>query len=170
MLAAVVAFVVLVALTPAGSWWAFTADAVALLAVCILGRLGARHLLRQVRLLAPFLAGFLLLALFAGGERLRPFAEIPGLAWVSLSSEGSRAAGTLVFRAVLGATAGLLLVETLGHLRLLNSLRRARVPTLIVELIGFVLRYSGLLSDWFGRRSIAMASRGYRPRRACSLE
>ncbi len=169
MLAAVVAFVVLVALTPAGAWWAFAANATVLLLLCAVGRVGPGRFLRQMRLLAPFLVSFVLLALFAGGDRVQPFGDPAGLSWVSASSEGSLAAGTLACRAVLGATAGLLLVETLGHLGLLTSLRRMRLPGLIVELIGFVLRYSGLLADWFGRRSVAMASRGYRPRRLADL-
>lgn len=169
MLAAVVAFVVLVAVTPAGAWGSFAANATVLLLVCGVGRIGPRRFLRQMRLLAPFLLSFVLLALFAGGERVRPFGDLAGLSWVSASSEGSLAAGTLACRAVLGATAGLLLVETLGHMGLLAALRRVRLPGLIVELIGFVLRYSGLLADWFGRRSIAMASRGYRPRRLTDL-
>ncbi len=169
MLAAVVAFVVLVALTPPGAWWAFTANAMALLLLCGVGRVGPRRFVRQMRLLAPFLVSFVLLALFAGGDRMQPFGDLRGLSWISASSEGSRAAGTLACRAILGATAGILLVETLGHLGLLTALRRARVPGLIVELIGFVLRYSALLADWFGRRSIAMASRGYRPRRLADL-
>jgi cobalt/nickel transport system permease protein len=169
VLAATVAFVVLVGLTPPGSWWAFVADGAALTVLAALARVGPRHLARRLRVLAPFLVAFLGVAVWAGGPRVRPFDGWPVVESLTVSAQGWVASVTLASRAVLGVTAGVVLVATVSQSELVASARRLRVPALIVEILGFVLRYTDLLADRFAQRSVAMAARGARLRHRSSL-
>lgn len=154
---ALVAFMLVVVATPTRLWWAFVAYAVALAAVVLVSRVPLRHLAPRMLVEVPFVVFAVLMPFVATGERV----EVLGL---SLSGPGLHAAGGLLVKGTLGVLASLTLAATTGADALLRGLQRLRVPSEIVQIMGFMLRYLEVVTGEMGRMLVAMRSRGCEPR------
>lgn len=155
--AAAVAFVFAVAVTPRQAVWAFAVDAAALVAVVAVAGIGPKFVATRLTVILPFVAFAVFIPFVASGERI----EVLG---VALSREGLWGAWNVVAKAVLGATVSILLAGTTEVPRLLTGLSRLRVPAVLTAIANFMVRYLELLAGEVGRMRIAMASRGYDPR------
>lgn len=156
-LVALVGFVIPVAGTPRHAVWAFAVHALLLLAVVVAARLRPRVVLARLTVLVPFLAAAAVLAFIGHGDRT----DVAGL---SLSIDGSWAAWNMTAKAVLGATAGIVVAATTPVPDLLAGLSRLRVPAVLVAIVGFMIRYLDVIADELGRMRTAMAARGHDPR------
>ena len=152
-----VGFMLVVVATPHGSWPAFTAYAVVLLGVVALSRVPPPYLLKRMVVEVPFVVFALLLPFVATGPRT----EVWGL---SVSAAGLAAAGGLLVKATLGVVAALTLAATTEPDDLLRGLQRLRLPDLIVQIMGFMIRYLDVVTGELGRMTVAMRSRGCEPR------
>jgi cobalt/nickel transport system permease protein len=83
---------------------------------------------------------------------------------VSLSEPGLHAAAALLVKGSIGVLAALTLAATTVPQDVLAGLRRLRMPDLIVQIMGFMLRYLDVVTAELGRMTTAMRSRGYDPR------
>lgn len=152
-----VAFMLVVVATP-GRWWqAFVAYAVALLGVVALSRVPPRYLAPRMAVEIPFVVFAVLMPFIATGPRV----EVLGL---SVSEPGLHAAGTLLVKGTLGVLASLTLAATTEADDLLRGLQRLRMPDLIVQIMGFMLRYLDVVVGELRRMLVAMRSRGADPR------
>jgi cobalt/nickel transport system permease protein len=105
----------------------------------------------------PFLVFALLMPLIATGPRT----DVLGL---SLSEPGLVAAWALLAKGTLGVLASLTLAATTEPYELLAGLERLRFPDLLVQIMGFMIRYLDVVTSEMRRMRIARESRGFTAR------
>lgn len=154
---AAVAFVLAVAVTPRTTLWPYAVDAVVLAVVIRATRLPVRFVATRATIVTPFLLFALVLPFVATGDRI-------DVAGVPMSAEGLRSAAHIVAKAVLGVTTSIVLAGTTELPRLLAGLDRLKVPPVLTQIAGFMLRYLDVVTGELGRMRTSMTARGYDPR------
>lgn len=152
-----VAFVLVVALTPRDRLGAIAIEAVVLVALVLVARVRSSIVLRRLVVITPFLVLAALTPFVAGG----PTTRVLGL---TVSTEGLWSAWNLASKASMGAAASIVFASTTTPTDFVTGLGRLRVPAVLVGIIGFMFRYLGLLVDQLGRMRMAMVARGHDPR------
>ena len=127
------------------------------MALTLNARVPPLTLLRRLAIETPFLIFVVALPFVARGERL----DIAGL---SLSVEGLWGAWNIFVKATLGAAAMMLLASTTPITSILHGLRKLRVPSVIVAIAGFMIRYADVIASELRRMKVGRQSRGYEPR------
>lgn len=155
--AATVAFVAGVALTPREAVWAFAVDALVLLLAIAAARLRPGFVARRLLVILPFVAFAFAIPFVASGEQV----EVLGL---ELSREGLWGSWNVLVKASLGAAASILLAATTEVPRMLTGMTRLRVPAVLTAIASFMVRYLEVIAGELGRMRTAMAARGYAPR------
>jgi cobalt/nickel transport system permease protein len=143
--------------TPVPWLAAFAAYAGVLAVVVALSAVPVLYLARRMVVEVPVVAFAVLLPFVAAG----PTVDLLGL---SLSEAGLVAAGGLLMKATLGVLASLLLAATTDPRDLLAGLERLRVPSQLVQIMGFMVRYLDVVSDELRRMKTARESRGFTAR------
>lgn len=152
-----VLFMIVVVATP-GHWFAVFAGYFLLLAVAVaLSRVPPGYLLRRMVVETPFVVFALLVPFVAVGPRI----EVLG---VSVSAPGLVASATLLIKATLGVIGGLTLAATTEPPEIVRGLQRLRLPSTMVQILGFMVRYLEVVADDLRRQQIALASRGFSAR------
>ena len=154
---ALVVFMLVVVATPRGWWPAYAAYLVVLLGVIALSRVPATYLLKRMVVEVPFVFFALLLPFVASGPRT----EFLGL---TVSEAGLHAGAKLLVTATLGVMASLTLAATTESQALLQGLTRLRMPSLLVQIMGFMIRYLEVVTDELRRMKVARESRGFSAR------
>jgi cobalt/nickel transport system permease protein len=154
---ALVGFMLVVVATPARAWPVFGGYAALLIAAVAISRVPAPYLAKRMVVEVPFVVFALLLPFVATGPRT----EVLGL---TVSEAGLVAAGTLLVKATLGVVAALTLAATTEPDDVLRGLQRLRMPDLLVQIMGFMIRYLDVVTGELGRMTVAMRSRGCEPR------
>ena len=138
-----VAFVILIAVTPApGRIFLVVAFSV-LLSVCFIARIPLVYLLTRSAVVIPFtgFAAFSYVLSQPAGEIIWQFGPF------SITDIGLARAGILLVRAWLAVGAMILLVNTTPFDHLLRALRSLKIPPLFILLLSFFYRYLYLLWD-----------------------
>ncbi len=156
-LVALVVFMLLVVATPRTWYPVFGVYLLALLALVAVSQVPPSYLLKRMVVEVPFVVFALLLPFVATG----PQVEVLGL---SLSEQGLLGAWGLLVKGTLGVLASLLLAATTEPRALLAGLERLRVPPLLVQIMGFMVRYLDVVSDELKRMHVARESRGFTAR------
>ncbi|MEU3184394.1 cobalt ECF transporter T component CbiQ [Streptomyces sp. NPDC006923] len=156
-LAAVFCFVVVVVSTPREAVWAFGLYAVLLAAVAAAARIPAGFLLRRLLIEVPFVAFAVLMPFVVPGDQV----QVAGL---SLSVPGLWGAWNVLAKGTLGVAASVILASTTELRSLLLGLQRLRLPSLLVQIASFMIRYGDVITDEMRRMSIARRSRGFEAR------
>ncbi|WP_228941085.1 cobalt ECF transporter T component CbiQ [Nocardioides sp. Leaf374] len=154
---ALVAFMVVVVATPREWFAAYAGFLVVLLGVVALSRVPPTYLLKRMVVEVPFVLFALLLPFVAHGERI----EVLG---VSVSGPGLLAAWALLAKGTLGVLASLTLAATTEPQALLRGLERLRLPSLLVQIMGFMIRYLEVVTTELQRMKVARESRGFSAR------
>jgi cobalt/nickel transport system permease protein len=128
------------------------------LVVAGLARLPLRRTLRQLAAMDAFVILMLLMLPFT-----TPGRALFALGPLTASAEGLRLAVDIALTAnaillMLLALVGQLEPVVIGH-----ALHRLRMPTVLVQLLQFTVRYVGLIDAELGRMRIAMRARGFVP-------
>ena len=152
---ALLAFMVVVVATPATWYAAFAAYLVILLVVIAFSTVPLRYLLPRMLIEVPFVVFAALMPFIATGPRM----EVWGM---SLSQSGLHSAWALLAKGTLGVLAGLTLAATTESQEILRGLERMRLPSLLVQIMGFMIRYLDLVIDDIKRQHIALTSRGFK--------
>jgi len=139
--------------TPFEWYPAFAGYLLLLCGVIALSGVPASYLAKRMLIETPFLLFALAVPFMADGPRT----EVFGL---SLSEPGLWAAWGLAAKGSLGVLASLTLAATTNPQDVLVGLRRLRMPDLIVQIMGFMLRYLDVVTAEMGRMTTAMRSRG----------
>lgn len=155
--AAAVAFVFAVALTPRSTLWPYAVDAAVLVAVIRVARLRPRFVATRALVVLPFVGFAVLIPFVASGERV----DVLG---VAVSEEGLRSAAHVLAKALLGVVTSIVLAATTELPRLLAGLDRLRVPPVLTQIAGFMLRYLEVVVGELRRMRTSMTARGYDPR------
>lgn len=160
-LAGLVGFVVLVAFTPRTAVPVLAADLVAVAVVVRVAGLPLRTVFARLGAIVPFVAFAFLLPFIGTGPRT----EVDVGFWsVSLSVDGLWACWGILIRAVVGATAAIVVTATTPVAEVLVALRRLRVPAVMVAIVAVMLRYLEVVTAQVGRMRRAMVARGHDPR------
>jgi cobalt/nickel transport system permease protein len=147
-------FVLLVVATPREWFWAYAAHLAVLGAVVAVSRVPPAYLLKRMVVELPFVVFAALLPFVAHGPRT----EVLG---VSVSESGLLAAWGLLAKGTLGVIASLTLAATTEPQELLAGLERLRLPNLLVQIMGFMVRYLEVVTGELRRMRIARESRGF---------
>jgi cobalt/nickel transport system permease protein len=153
-LVAAVAFVFVVVSTPREQVWAFGLYALLLVGVATLAGIGPRTILTRLLVEIPFVVFAVLLPFLSPGERV-------DVAGVSLSVGGLWAAWNILAKSTLGVACSILLAATTDIRELLLGLERLRMPSLLVQIMTFMIRYGDVITDEMRRMRIARESRGF---------
>jgi cobalt/nickel transport system permease protein len=151
---ALLAFVLVVVATPRDWFWVFPVYFVLIGVVVAISRVPPTYLLKRTVVELPFVVFAVLLPFVARG----PQTEVLGL---SLSESGLLAAWGLLVKGTLGVLASLTLAATTEPQELLAGLERLRMPNLLVQIMGFMVRYLDVVTDELHRMRIARESRGF---------
>ncbi len=156
-LIALVGFMLVVVATPRDFYPVFAVYAAMVLVVIRLSTVPLGYLAKRLVIEVPFVVFAVLMPFVAHG----PQVEVLGL---NVSGPGLLAAWGLLVKGTLGVLASLTLAATTEPADVLVGLRRLRMPELIVQIMGFMIRYLDVVTDELRRMLIAMRSRGCDPR------
>jgi len=157
-LAAILAFIVAVVLTPSASWLVYGLFFVIIATLIALSRVPLLYILKRSLVIVPFV---LLVAIFI------PFfkeGEVAGSiniwTWqVSVTHSGLQVLWSILAKSWLSILSLILLTSTTSFSSLLRGLERLRMPRVIVMLLSFMYRYMFLLTDEVMRMKQARDSR-----------
>ena len=156
-LVALVAFMLTVVATPRTWFPVFVGYFLLLFALVAISRVPPTYLAKRMVVEVPFVLFAALLPFVATG----PQVEVLGL---SLSEQGLLGAWGLLVKGTLGVLASLLLAATTEPRALLAGLERLRMPPLLVQIMGFMIRYLDVVTDELRRMHVARESRGFSAR------
>lgn len=154
---ALLGFMLVVVATPRQAYAVFAVEAAVLLGVVALSRVPLRYLLTRMVVEVPFVVFAVLMPFIAHGSRT----EVMG---VSVSEPGLVAGIALLVKGTIGVLASLTLAATTEPQDLLRGLQRLRAPDLVVQIMGFMIRYLDVVTSELGRMMTALRSRGCDPR------
>ena len=154
---ALLGFMLVVVATPRQAYAVFAVEAAVLLVVVALSRVPLRYLLPRMVVEVPFVVFAALMPFIAHGPRT----EVLG---VSVSEPGLVAGVALLVKGTIGVLASLTLAATTEPQDLLRGLQRLRAPDLVVQIMGFMIRYLDVVTAELGRMMTALRSRGCDPR------
>jgi cobalt/nickel transport system permease protein len=144
-LAGALATVVVTVVLPPGRWGAYLGVAVLLAGVAAASRVPPGFILRRLVTLEPLALGIAGLAVF--------------------QPHGGRIFATMLAKTTLCLLTMILLSNTTPFSALLDVLRRARVPAILVSTLALMYRYLFVLADEVQRMRRARASRTFSPGR-----
>ena len=151
------AFVISVAISPRQRVEVFAVAFVCVLALIAVARIPIRVWLARCAVILPFMTMAVLVPFVGGGEQT----EVLG---VSLSTDGLWAAFNIAAKALIGASASIVLAATTPVTGLLEGFARLRVPRVLISIVAFMIRYLDLLVAQLGRMRTAMVARAHDPR------
>jgi cobalt/nickel transport system permease protein len=151
---ALLGFVLLVVATPKDWFGAYAAYLLVIAAVVAVSGVPPTYILRRLVVEVPFVVFALLIPFIATGPRT----EMLGL---SVSEPGLLSAWGLLAKGTLGVLASLTLAATTEPRLLLAGLERLHIPALLVQIMGFMVRYLDVVTEEMRRMRIARESRGF---------
>ena len=152
-----VGFMLVVVATPREAYAVFAVEAALLVGVVALSAVPPGYLARRMVIEVPFALFALMVVFVSTGPRT----EVLGL---SVSEPGLAAAIALLVKGTLGVLASLTLAATTEPQDVLRGLQRLRMPELLVQIMGFMIRYLDVVTAELARMTTAMRSRGCEPR------
>ncbi|CUR60710.1 Cobalt ABC transporter, permease [metagenome] len=152
-----VGFMLVVVATPREWYPVFGVYLLVVLGVIAVSRVPFGYIARRMVIETPFVLFAVLVPFVATG----PTTEVLGL---TVSQPGLVAAWGLLAKGTLGVMASLTLAATTEPTDVLRGLERLRMPDLIVQIMGFMIRYLDVITAELTRMTTAMRSRGCDPR------
>lgn len=151
---AAVSFIFVVVATPPTLYWAFGVYALLVFVMVLAARLPLLTFGKRMLIEVPFVIFALFIPIVGTGPRV----EVLGL---SLSEAGLISCWNILAKGTLGVSISVLLASTTTARDLLSGLERLKVPNLLVQIAGFMLRYVYVVRDDVERMRIARESRGF---------
>jgi cobalt/nickel transport system permease protein len=156
-LAALLAFVVAVALVPHGAVLPYAVDLAIVVVLAAWARAEPAFLARRLVIEIPFVAFVVLLPFVTAGPRL----DVLG---IGLSEGGLWTAWAIVAKATLAVLATGVLAATTTAPQMIAGLERLGVPRTLTAVAGFALRYAQVVMGELRRLQLARVARGDDPR------
>ena len=156
-LVGLLAFVLLVVLTPREQVWAFGVHALVLACLVVLSEVPAGYLARRLLVEVPFVVFAGLMPFIASGARV-------DVGPLRLSEAGLWGAWALLAKGTLGVLASLLFGATTEPRDIVRGLDRLRLPQPLVQIMSFMFRYLEVVGGELARMRVARESRGFRAR------
>ena len=147
-------FILVGVLTPIHRWQAFVGYFVALFITVAAAKIPFTLMFKRALIEIPFIFFALLMPFFGTGERF----EVGPL---NLYREGLLAGAGIFIKGTLGVITAIVLSTSTQAREILRGLERLRLPSLMVQIASFMLRYVNVISDEMERMAIARQSRGF---------
>lgn len=125
-----------------------------ILGAVILAKLPIKTVAVRSLIEIPFVLFAFLMPFFGTGKTI----EVLGL---TLYESGVLAGLGIIAKGTLGILTAILLSSTTTAREILRGLEKLRIPTLIIQIATFMLRYTNVVNDEMERMRIARASRGF---------
>lgn len=150
----VLLFVLVVVSTPITHWPAFVIFLALVISSALAGKISIITLSKRALIEVPFIFFAILMPFFGTGERFE-------LGPLNLYRDGLLAGLAIVAKGTLGVLSAVILSTTTTAREILRGLERLRLPTIMVQIASFMLRYVNVISDEMERMGIARESRGF---------
>lgn len=154
---AALAFVSVGVATPIARWQAFGWFAVLLASVLATARIPLATILRRATIEVPFVAFAALMPFFGRGD---PVSAGP----LTVYRDGLEAAASILAKGTVGVLVAIALSATTPARELIRGFERLRMPTVLVQILSFMIRYVNVVNSEVERMRIARASRGFEAR------
>ena len=147
-------FILVGVLTPIHRWQAFVGYFLALFITVAAAKIPFTLMFKRALIEIPFIFFALLMPFFGTGERFEvgPF---------NLYREGLLAGAGIFIKGTLGVITAIVLSTSTTAREILRGLERLKLPTLMVQIASFMLRYVNVVNDEMERMKIARESRGF---------
>ena len=140
--------------TPISNWLAYLGFFALILTAIKLAQLPFKTVALRSLIEIPFVLFAFLMPFFGTGATI----EVLG---ITLYENGILAGLGIIAKGTLGILTAILLSSTTTAREILRGLERLKVPTLIIQIATFMLRYTNVVNDEMERMRIARASRGF---------
>jgi cobalt/nickel transport system permease protein len=156
-ISALLAFVLVVVLTPRTEYLAFGAYLLLVVGAVALSRVPVRYFAGRMVVEVPFVVFAVLMPFIAAG----PTVQVGPL---RLAEAGLLGAWALLAKGTLGVMASLVLATTTEPRDIVAGLERLRLPHQLVQIMAFMVRYLEVVTGELQRMRVARESRGFQAR------
>jgi cobalt/nickel transport system permease protein len=152
-----VSFLFVVVATPITHWKSYLGFFLLIALLILSSKLPILTVLRRSLIEIPFILFAVLMPFFGTGDTFQVFGA-------TLYEEGLLAAAGIVAKGTLGVLGAITLSGSTTARELLRGLERLKLPSLMVNIASFTLRYINVVTDEMERMKIARAARGFEAR------
>ena len=147
-------FIIVAVSTDISNWPAFIAFFLIILTITQIAKLPITTVAKRSLIEIPFVLFALLMPFFGSGERF----EIGSL---NLYRDGLLAGASIVAKGTLGILVAINLSATTTAREILRGLEILKLPTPMVQIASFMLRYINVVNDEMQRMAVARSARGF---------
>jgi len=145
---------IIIVLTPLSNWPAHIFYYLVIFSLIKVSKVPIFKVLKRATIEIPFIFFAILMPFISGVKDL-------DIGIISISSEGAYAGGSIIVKATAGTLISVLLGATTTVRSLLRGFTKLRMPTLLVQIATFMLRYVNVISAESERMEVARQSRGF---------
>lgn len=150
-------FLIICVATPIQNYWAFIGYGLTIAALLGMARLPVLTIAKRATIEIPFVIFAFLMPFFSSGERF----EILSF---EISRPGAIAALSIITKGTLGVLIAILLSGSTPAREILRGFELLKMPSLLVQIMTFMLRYMNVITDEMERMKVARLSRGFEER------
>lgn len=150
----VLIFIAIVVTTPITNWVAYIGYFLSLLILIFISQIPYLVVFKRALIEIPFIFFAVLMPFFGTGERFE-------FLFFNFYREGLLAGAGIVAKGTIGVISAIILSSSTSAREILRGLERLRLPSLMVQIASFMLRYVNVVNDEMERMKIARASRGF---------
>jgi cobalt/nickel transport system permease protein len=154
---AFLSFLIICVATPIENYWAFIGFGLTISALLAVARLPVFTIAKRATIEIPFLVFAFLMPFFSKGERFEIF-------FFEISRPGAIAALSIITKGTLGVLTAILLSGSTPAREILRGFELLKMPSLLVQIMTFMLRYMNVITDEMERMKVARLSRGFEER------
>ncbi len=147
-------FITIVVITPITNWAAYIGYFSLLLILISISQIPFLLVFKRALIEIPFIFFAILMPFFGTGERFE-------FLIFDLYREGLLAGVGIVAKGTIGVISAIILSSSTSAREILRGLERLRLPSLMVQIASFMLRYVNVVNDEMERMKVARASRGF---------
>ncbi len=150
-------FLIVVVATPITQYFAFIGYGLVIATLLAISKLPVIKVAKRATVEIPFLLFAILMPFFSKGEQII-------LLGVEVSKPGVIAALSIIAKGTLGVLTAILLSGTTPAREILRGFELLKMPSLLVQIMTFMLRYMNVITDEVERMKVARIARGFTER------
>lgn len=154
---ALLSFLVICVATPIQNYYAFIGFALLIFTLLAMAKLPVFTIAKRATIEIPFLIFAILMPFFSKGERFE-------ILFFEVSRPGLIAAASIIAKGTLGVLTAILLSGSTPAREILRGFELLKMPSLLVQIMTFMLRYMNVITDEMERMKVARISRGFEER------
>lgn len=147
-------FVILVVLTPIQNWIAFVAYFLLILSAAAIAKIPFLLIIKRSVIEIPFLLFAVLMPFVGSGKEI----TFIGL---SLNQAGLIAAASIIAKGTIGVLTAIIISCSTTAREILRGLETLKMPSQLVQIATFMLRYINVINDEMERMAVARTSRAF---------